>query len=539
MAGRHAAPVSLLPGTGDSARLTLAVVGSDLVRAQRLGLRVRVRARSDERLVRWVDLAVVVPPVDGPIRLEMLPSLLRVVDRPVAEAALRAENPDGNRPVRLTLSGTDPELKIRFTFDPPTIEIPPGGEATARVIMQAPPPEPGRERSQAFVVAAADSTRTVSATGTLVQVTSAPVIDPPVGVLLQPSLVRVANRAFGELMVVVDNGHGRLPVQVGLSGSDPELAIRFAFDPRAFTVPAGGTVFARARIEAPPPTPGAESTRQFTVTAAVADRFGDRSGTAGGSFVQIANPIVAVGLLAEPAVVRVSGGTARFALTLDNRGGSMPVRVSLAGTDPERVVAFDFTPPWLDVPAGGTASASAKVRAPRPERGGEVTRDLDFWADDGRQQARARGTLIDSRASLRPLMRVLLTLIGVAAMVGGSFLDWTSRPPRSAAEWTVPVFGQAIHDPSIFISDEVQRDVPSIFFSAAIVSLLLAAVALFGLTGTTGRLTRIASVVGALFVVAFLATLHFRDASGMPGIGAIIVVAGCVAAFSGGLLARR
>jgi hypothetical protein len=271
----------------------------------------------------------------------------------------------------------------------------------------------------------------------------------------------------------------------------------------------------------------------------VADRSGDRSGTASGSFVQIANPIVAVGLLVEPAVVRVGGGTARFGLTIDNRGGSMPVRVSLVGTDPERVVAFDFTPPWVDVPAGGIASAGARVRAPRPERGAEVTRDLDFWADDGRQQVRAHGTLIDSRPSLRPLMRLLLTLAGVAAMVGGSFLDWTARPPLSAVEWTVPVFGQAIHEPSIFITDEVQRDVPSIFFSAAIVSLLLAAVALFGLTGTTGRLTRIASVVGAVFVVAFLATLHFRDASGMPGIGAIIVVAGCVAAFSGGLLARR
>jgi P pilus assembly chaperone PapD len=538
--GVQATEVSLLPGTADSARLTLAIPGTGLVLAQRLPLRVRIRARSDERLVRWADLVVVVPPVDGPIPIEMVPSLVRVLDGSTAEVTVRAQNRTGNRPARFTLAGSDAEMAIRFAFYPPILEIPPGGEASARVIMQPPRLEPGRERSHSFTLAATDSTRTVSTNGTLVHATSAVVVDPPVGVQLQPSLLRVTNSSVGELTVVVDNGQGRLPAGVQLSGTDPELAIRFAFDPPTFTVPPGRSVSARGRLEAAPPTPGGECTRPFTITAAVGDRTASRTGSASGSFVQVATPLVAVGLGVEPAVVRVEGGTARFTLTVDNRGSATGIRVAMVGSDPERVVQFDFVPPVVDIPAGGVATVNARVRAPRAERGGEVTRELDFWADDGRAPVRAHGMLIQSSASLRPMLRVLLTVLGVAAMVGGCFLDWTASPPRTAAEWTVTKFADAIHaSRSIFLFPDVENALPSIFFSAAIVVLLLAAVALFGLTGKTGRLTRIAAVVCAAFVVAFLMALHFRGASGQPAIGSITVMVGCVVAFGGGLMARR
>jgi hypothetical protein len=119
-------------------------------------------------------------------------------------------------------------------------------------------------------------------------------------------------------------------------------------------------------------------------------------------------------------------------------------------------------------------------------------------------------------------------------------LDWTARPPLTAADWTLPTFAEAIHaSKNIFLFSDVENALPPIFFSAAIVVLLLAAVALFGLTGKTGRLTRIAAVVCAVFVVAFLMALHFRGASGQPAIGSITVLVGCVVGFCGGLMARR
>lgn len=69
------------------------------------------------------------------------------------------------------------------------------------------------------------------------------------------------------------------------------------------------------------------------------------------------------------------------------------------------------------------------------------------------------------------------------------------------------------------------------------VSILLALLALFGLTGTTGRLTRGAAALCAVLLVVFLASLTLGDpVRYAPAV--LIVLAGCVTAFIGGLLAR-
>ena len=62
---------------------------------------------------------------------------------------------------------------------------------------------------------------------------------------------------------------------------------------------------------------------------------------------------------------------------------------------------------------------------------------------------------------------------------------------------------------------------------------------MFGLTGRTGRLTRVAALLGAIVVIAtFVGSATVAGGSG-PAAGAVLAFAGCVAGYVGGLLARR
>ncbi len=62
----------------------------------------------------------------------------------------------------------------------------------------------------------------------------------------------------------------------------------------------------------------------------------------------------------------------------------------------------------------------------------------------------------------------------------------------------------------------------------------------FGLTGRSGRLTRVAAVLGAVLVVGTLvaAASVMGDGYG-PASGAVLALAGCVVGYIGGLLASR
>ena len=69
---------------------------------------------------------------------------------------------------------------------------------------------------------------------------------------------------------------------------------------------------------------------------------------------------------------------------VDNRQGAQPVRVTLRGDDPQNSVRFAFSPPVLDVAAGGQAAAAVTVNAPRVSAGREVSRPFAIVAGDGR-----------------------------------------------------------------------------------------------------------------------------------------------------------
>jgi preprotein translocase subunit SecG len=85
----------------------------------------------------------------------------------------------------------------------------------------------------------------------------------------------------------------------------------------------------------------------------------------------------------------------------------------------------------------------------------------------------------------------------------------------------------------------VLRGIDGAIQSAGLVVLLLAALTLFGLTGTKGRLTRTGAVLALVFMIAFFVALIVRAENWDVGLGAIAIAVGAITAFVGGLFARR
>jgi hypothetical protein len=61
----------------------------------------------------------------------------------------------------------------------------------------------------------------------------------------------------------------------------------------------------------------------------------------------------------------------------------------------------------------------------------------------------------------------------------------------------------------------------------------------FGLTGRSGRLSRLAAFLGVLLLVALFAFLAITHRGGPPEGGALLVLLGCMAGYIGGLLRPR
>jgi hypothetical protein len=225
----------------------------------------------------------------------------------------------------------------------------------------------------------------------------------------------------------------------------------------------------------------------------------------------------------------------------DNQHGNEPLWLSLSGTDAEGVVHFAFNPPSLNVPPGQWATAHVRLSAPHPEAGAEVGRPFTITAAAGGRIAEASGSFVQAssaRRSLRPIARMFLTLSGAVCMVAGAFGPWADFSSLSGTQWSYLAYGDALDVNFLPLSADAQRFVPTILISAGIVAIFFGALAAFGLTGKKGRLTRVCAILCALFVTVFLLGLWIGAGSGAPGLGAIVVYAGCVLAFIGGLLAK-
>jgi|GEM_PF-1319749 len=491
-------------------------------------------------------------PVDTPITIRLDPSVMRVRDTKVGQLEAIIDNRAGGRVRRVFLTGRDPERLVRFTFSPPSLDVLPGDIGRVRVRLEAPLPEPGQEATRQVTVVGADGPREVEASGTFVQVTSAAPVETPVALKLEPSLVRVRDNPSGQFQVIVDNRQGIRPRRVTLAGSDPERAMGFSFWPPVVEVGRGQVARATGRIDAYPPEPGREVTRQFSVSAS----DGAKEVEADGTFIQSSSPPPPdepMTLRLDPSVVRVrNSGSGSAIVYADNRGGSRPRVVQFNGHDPERVIRFTFTPPVLELAPGQGGGVRVDVSGPRPDGGEQVTRPFTVVASDGQRDTEATGSFVQESSDRRPMWRILLTLLGSLMMIAGAFLAWNvnSRldipaelgpqvsPDITGLEWSLPALDVASNAvaPNLQFIDLPNNLDPLV--SAGAVIIVLAALAMLGLTGSSGRLTRLAALVAAIGLAAFVVAVKLQDGTGQPGPGVFVIFAGCAIAFVGGLFAK-
>jgi hypothetical protein len=373
-----------------------------------------------------------------------------------------------------------------------------------------------------------------------------------VALKLEPSLIRVRDTTFGQFQVVVDNRQGIRPRRVTLAGTDPERALGFSFWPPVVEVERGQIARASGRVDGYPPEPGREVTRQFAISAS----DGAKEVEADGTFIQASSPSAPdepMTLRLEPSVVRVrNGGSGSTTVYADNRRGSRPRRVQFGGHDPERVVRFAFTPPVLDLAPGQLAGARVQLSGPRPEGGEQVNRPFTVVASDGARDTEASGSFVQESSDRRPMWRILLTLLGAMAMIAGVFLAWNTAatlvvteggaqvtPNITGLEWDLPTIDAASENvmPGRTLFMDLPDNIDQLASAGAVI-LVLAAIAVFGLTGSSGRLTRLAALVAAGGLAVFVVAVALQPDTGRPGPGVFVIFAGCALAFIGGMFAR-
>jgi hypothetical protein len=365
-----------------------------------------------------------------------------------------------------------------------------------------------------------------------------PVVSAPLELHAEPRLLRSRDLSPAVCTVMVGNLRSNRWAQVQLSASDPEQVVRAAWGSVQLQVPPGGQARTEVRFDAPPPEPGGEVSRTITITATDGDSRTDTTVTLVQSASRSAIELLAVRL--DPSVLRL-GGRRRGHLTavIDNRRGATAVRLGLRGYEPENSLRFAFSPATIDVQPGQQASARVTVSVPRTPPGREVTRPLTIVASDGHSDARADGSVIQLASSQRGLVRVILTLLGGLAMILGALLPFVAGDESSAVELTAARIADELNEWRPNLSLVVEAGGVEDVVSLGLGLMVLGGLVIFGLTGRSGRLTRLAALVGAaVVIVSFVAVARLVDGSG-PASGAALALAGCVTGYVGGLLASR
>jgi len=501
----------------------------------------KVRAVCDgesvEATVGLVQQSSAAPP-DAPVRLRLEPTVLRTQEISAVELDIIVDNHAGSRDRRITFRGRDPENQIQFWFYNREVGVRAGGETRTRARLQARALPAGEELTRQFTVTANDGQHESEVSGSWVQsVSRAPITTATVR--LEPEHLRVRDRTDGRLGVVVDNRKGVRPLRVRLSGSDPEGIVGFAFTPSVLDVGAGRWARAELTVSAPPPPNGQTATRTLRVRAS------DENGAvdAAGVFDQSTSPtpISTARLLIEPQrVVTRNTRTGGLRVRLENTQGSGTLRVRLSGSDPEGAVRFQFTPEVLDLPPGQTGWSAVRISAHRPDGGKELIRQIQITANDGNAAIEATGSFVQSSSDPRPYLRALLTLLGVLLVAAGAFLPWfggdEARLPTVANfQESISYFGQ--HSPN------GPSDYPELVQAAEpflrVVFLAMSALMLFGLTGTSGKLTRVSALLVAAMMTAGIIAYSVLVNTGGLMAGAFVAVVGGIIGFAGGLFVKR
>jgi len=256
----------LLPASSGTVVAQLRIVAQALVPAQTISLAVRVSNTTGRSSYRDLPVIVTVPVVTAPIGVRAEPAELRVRDSSPGVCRVIVSNTGTNRWAQVQLTASDPEQVVRATWGSARVQVPPGGEESVEVRLDAPPPAPGAEMDRTITIAAHEGHRRAETVVTLHQAASQAAID-LLELRLDPSILRLGGRHRGRMTAVVDNRRGTTPIAVALTGQDPEKSLRFQITPGSVRVEPGQEATASVSVTAPGTPPGQEVIRALTVTA--------------------------------------------------------------------------------------------------------------------------------------------------------------------------------------------------------------------------------------------------------------------------------
>ena len=278
----------------------------------------------------------------------------------------------------------------------PDVHLMPGEErgVTISIAMQQGVMVVAQRIAQTIVVRSVEDGKRNTAVRVVVTV---PPQGPRLTLEARPTLIRLEDAGSGSFSVRLDNRGANYPQTVGMSGSDSEGVVRFAFAPEVVEVPAGSMVEAAVTFTAPQPTPGQQLNRQLSVSAT--NDEGPVVATV--TLVQSTAAAPAITVQVQPRSVHlVDAHEADFEVLVDNRGGHSGITVALSGNDPERRLAFAFAPARFVAVAGHVTRAHGRLRANPPPRGTSATHPFTVIASDGTTDVEASAVLeISSSAS--------------------------------------------------------------------------------------------------------------------------------------------
>ena len=557
--------IRLMPGENQSMTATFKLVEGAFVEAQTIKLPLRISSLRDTTKFAEANVMLTVPRYGPPVTIRARPEAVRLVDETDGRVEVLLDNSASNYPRRIQLAASDAEAVVKFRFSSPSVEVAAGGNATVEMGFRVPELQGGEARTRQLTISATEDDNKAEATVAVNQERSEAV---PLRLRLEPSVLRVEDCPIADLTLLIDNREGRQQQTLRLEGRDPEGAVRFSFATPQMVVPAGKIAKTRLSVSAAAPRSGEEVSRPFSVIAA----DGVNESEASGTFVQITTelPIRLARLQIAPETLRRRNkSTGQYRFAIENGDDSQWLTAQMFGSDPERVVRFSFSPDRVELPPGGSAWGWAGVSAPRPERGTAMTRQLQIGASDGYESVTTTGVFVHSSGDWIPIVRTVLTLIGAVLVLLGAFTPWMRMQP----DYYVTQL------PQIFSSDLAQRTLPGpnivaptqpsdtqttdtvepaqpadtakptqtattiaqTQIAARATVIILAVLMAAGVLSRGGRLTMSSAMLVATAIIGYFVFVSMADkdvGTGGPMYGAVLVGAGAVIGFVGGLLAR-
>lgn len=266
--------------------------------------------------------------------------------------------------------------------------------------------------------------------------------------------------------------------------------------------------------------------------------------------------------------------SARYAVPVRS-GGNAPLAVSFRGEDPDGELSFAFDPPAFTLRPGGEDMSTVTVWAGRLVTQSQRERRFTIYVKGGEQALAGMATFVQlpaeeptqvlppaapppavpppaveqppvqRRSSRERLIqwRIAVTLLAVAMLIGGSFMDWAGHGGGSPANLRGACVSE---DPSGCLrvdhylsvvelgeSEEPERSpLLNLVTSLGFLTIVLGVLALLGIQ--TGRGAWVVGALVVVLVILFLFTLHGNVGSRL---GVWVVLLGGVLTMGAGVLA--